>query len=131
MFTKTRTMIIGLALVGVVVVAGAVYGATAWAAGPPASTATSQATQTVSEAQRAAILDMIKDHMGLTGAEAEILADQMIARCGGLSGNDSTGNGGWGMMDGSGGCLNGANGANGSTPRGMMGNQGGMMGSWN
>ena len=86
MFKSTKTKVIGLALVGAVAIGG-VYATTAFAAGgataAPAvtTTQTAQTAQTATDPQlRASILDMLKDRMGLTGADAEKFADQMIAR---------------------------------------------------
>jgi hypothetical protein len=90
MFKTTKTKIIGLVLDGVVALGGAVYattalavhGASASAATAPApQAATAQVTQTATDSQlRSTILDMLKDHMGLTGSQAETFADQMITR---------------------------------------------------
>ena len=117
MLKTTKIKVIGLALVGVVALSGAVYATTSLAVGgASASPATAQATQTTTDSQlRATILDMLQDRMGLTGPEAEQFADQMIARmqsagpsfdleamvdrCTQLT-NANTG--GWGMMGGSG-----------------------------
>jgi hypothetical protein len=100
MLKQTKTMIAVLMAAGVVVIAGAVYVTATWAtgsaaaapfagqAGRPAVVAASPATQAVQntdqETLRAAILDMIQDHMGLSGADAEAFADQMIARMQGV-----------------------------------------------
>jgi hypothetical protein len=82
MFKSTKTKVIALALVGVVALGGAIYTTTALAAGgATASPATSATTQTTVDQQlRASVLEMLKDRMGLTGANAEQFADQMIAR---------------------------------------------------
>ena len=81
MFKRTKTRVIGLALVGAVVLAGAVYTTTAVAVGGvSAYPTTAQAAQTATESQlRSAILDMLEDHMGITGSEANSFADQMVA----------------------------------------------------
>lgn len=94
MFRTTKAKIIGLiglSLVVIVALAGVAYTATALAGGASASAATTQRAslvqtagtqaQTYDEADlRAAIIDMLEDRMGLTGAQAEEWADQMIAR---------------------------------------------------
>ncbi len=82
MLRMTKITVIGLALVGVVALGGAIYATTALAVGgASASPATAQATQTTTDSQlRATILDMLRDRMGLTGPEAEQFADQMITR---------------------------------------------------
>jgi hypothetical protein len=82
MFKTFKAKIITLALVGVVALGGAVYLTTVLTAGgASAAPAQTQTTQTATTAQlRATVLEMVKDHMGLTGTEAETLADQMVAR---------------------------------------------------
>jgi hypothetical protein len=82
MLRHTKAKVIGLVLVGVVALGGAVYAATALApGGASAAPAPAQAAQTATDSQlRASILDMLKDRMGLTGPDAEQFADQMIAR---------------------------------------------------
>jgi hypothetical protein len=86
MFKSTKTKVIGLALVGAVALGGAIYATSAMAAGgataaPATVVTTNQTAQTATDPQlRATILDMLKDRMGLTGADAEKFADQMIAR---------------------------------------------------
>jgi hypothetical protein len=122
MLRTTEARVIGLALVGVVALGGAVYAATALATGgASAAPAPAQAAQTVTDPQlRASILDMLKDRMGLTGPDAEQFADQMIARmqnanpdldvqnmvnrCAQFNNADTNAagptNGGWGMMYG-------------------------------
>jgi hypothetical protein len=82
MFKSTKSKIIGLILVGVVALGGATYATTALAVGgATAAPATVVTAQTATDPQlRASILDMLKDRMGLTGANAETFADQMIAR---------------------------------------------------
>ena len=124
MLRPTKARVIGLILVGVVALGGAVYAATALAAGgASAAPAPVQAAQTATDSQlRASILDMLKDRMGLTGPDAERFADQMIARmqnanpdldlqtmvnwCARFNSADANGNGsvngGRGMMNGSG-----------------------------
>ncbi len=122
MLRHTKVKVIGLVLVGVVALGGAVYAATALApGGASAAPAPAQAAQTVTDSQlRASILDMLKDRMGLNGPDAERFADQMIARmqnanpdfdlqtmvnsCTRFNNADTNGtdsaNGGWGMMYG-------------------------------
>jgi hypothetical protein len=123
MFKTTKAKVIGLALVGTVVLAGAVYATTALAVGgASAAPATAQAVQTTTDPQqlRSTILEMLRDRMGLTGPQAEQFADQMIARlqntnagydlqdminwCTQFLTTDANGsgstNGGWGMMGG-------------------------------
>jgi hypothetical protein len=83
MFNSAKTKVIALALVGVVALGGAIYATSALAAGgataAPATVVTT--AQAATDPQlRANILDMLKDRMGLTGADAEKFADQMIAR---------------------------------------------------
>jgi hypothetical protein len=82
MLKTFKAKIITLALVGVVALGGAVYLTAALATGgASAAAAPVQTTQTATTEQlRATVLEMIKDHMGLTGPEAETLADQMVAR---------------------------------------------------
>jgi hypothetical protein len=81
MFKSTKTKVIGLALVGAVALGGAVYATSALAAGGATAAPAVTTTQTATDPQlRASILDMLKDRMGLTGADAEKFADQMIAR---------------------------------------------------
>jgi len=131
MFKTTKTKIIALVLVGVVALGGAVYATTALAANgafaSTASTATAQAAQTAAAGSqlRSAVLGMLKNRMGLTGPDAENLADQMIARmqnidpnfdlqamvnwCNQFTGANTNG---WGMMGGNGSAYSG---------RGMMG----------
>jgi hypothetical protein len=151
MFATTKTKVIALVAVGVVALGGATYATTALAVGgATAAPATVVATQTAADPQlRASILEMLKDRMGLTGANAETFADQMIARMQGSDPdfdfqamvnwcNQYTGanTNGWGMMgggtipDGGSSDPSGAtpqNGGSGSAPRGMMG--GSMMGN--
>jgi hypothetical protein len=132
MFKTTKTKVITLVALGVVALGGATYATTALAAGgATAAPVTVVTAQTAADPQlRASILEMLKDRMGLTGADAETFADQMIARMQGIDPdldlqamvnlcNQSTGANsdadGWGMMGG------------GTTQRGMMG--GGMMGT--
>src|ERR1035437_4389700 len=83
MFKSTKTKIIGLALVGAVALGGAAYATSALGAGgataAPATAVTPTPTTTDPQL-RASILDMLKDRMGLTGADAEKFADQMFAR---------------------------------------------------
>ena len=83
MFKTTKTKIIALALVGVVALGGAIYATSALAAGgataAPATVVTTSPTAADPQL-RATILDMLKDRMGLSGADAETFADQMIAR---------------------------------------------------
>jgi hypothetical protein len=175
MFKSTRSKVIGLSLAAIVTLGGAVYGGTAIAGGVSAASSVSaaaaqpgiaqpaaltQTTQATDAAQlRAAILDMLKDRMGITGTPAEQIADQMIARMqsAGVKGNlqnmldwcnqywDSNGNGGTyprGMMGGTGGYY-GCPGLNGTTPSGTAPNsaapgsaapggitRGGMMRGW-
>lgn len=128
MFKTTKAKIIGLVLVGVVALGGAVYATTALAVnGASASTPTAQAAQTAAAGSqlRSAVLGMLKNRMGLTGPDAENLADQMIARmqnidpnfdlqamvnwCNQFTGANTNG---WGMMGGNGSAYSG---------RGMMG----------
>jgi hypothetical protein len=102
---RTKRWIATLSAVGIIALGGAVYTTTALAGGGPGwmglaggtaapalgTAAQSQTAQAPDQAQiRAAVLDMIKDRMGITGAEAETLADQMIARMqtAGISGTD-------------------------------------------
>jgi hypothetical protein len=139
MFRSTKTKIAGLALVGLVALGGAIYATTALAgSGATAFPAPAVATQTAVDPQlRASVLDMLKDRMGLTGAEAEKFADQMIARMQSINPNfdlndmvnrcnqfnDANGNG-RGMMGGNGPAYRGMMGGNGSAYGG------GMMGGW-
>jgi hypothetical protein len=151
MFRTTKTKIIGLALVGVVALTGAVYATTALAVGgATAAPATAVTAQTAADPQlRASILDMLKDRMGLTGANAEKFADQMIARmqsinpkfdlqsmvtwCNQFAGANTKGRGmmGGGTIPNAGSSnpsgISPRNSGSGFTPRGMMG--GGMMGT--
>ena len=143
MLRTTRARVIGLALVGVVALSGAIYATTALAAGgATASPVTARAAQTPTDPQlRASILDMLRERMGLTGPDAERFADQMIARmqntdpdfdlremvdrCAGYADGDTQAYGGYGMMNGYG-SYGGTNGY------GMMGGGpggGGMMGA--
>jgi hypothetical protein len=158
MLKTLKAKIITLALVGTLAVGGAVYLTSVVVAGvASAAPAPVQTTQTANTAQlRAAVLEMMEDHMGLTGTEAATLADQMVARMqsagadvdiqamidscprlndDGAAGSDSS-NYGPGMMNqnlnqnGSTrgrGALNGS-GSGYSGSSGMMG--GGMMGAW-
>ena len=149
MFKTFKAKIITLALVCVLALGGAVYLTTVLAAGgASAAPAQAQANQTANTGQlRANILEMLQDRMGITGTEAETLADQMVARmqnagsnvdiqsmidrCPRLNDNSAAGSGtgnniyGPGMMN-----------QNGSTyGRGMMNGSGatygrGMMGGW-
>jgi hypothetical protein len=82
MFKTTRAKVIGLSLVGVMALGGAIYATTALAVGgASASPAIAQATQTAADSQlRSTVLDMLRDRMGLTGPDAERFADQMISR---------------------------------------------------
>jgi hypothetical protein len=110
MLRHTKAKVIGLVLVGVVALGGAVYAATALApGGASAAPAPAQAAQTVTDSQlRSSILDMLKDRMGLTGPDAAQFADQMIARMQGANPgfdlqtmvNSCTRYKGWGMMHG-------------------------------
>jgi hypothetical protein len=152
MFKSTKTKVVALALVGMVALGAATYVTTALANGgasaAPVTAATT--TQTTLDPQlRAGILEMLKDRMGLTGADAEKFADQMIARmqsinpnfdlqamlnwCNQFIGANASGRG---MMGAGNATCPGwnATGGNGSTYRGgMMGNstyRGGMMGGW-
>jgi|WetSurMetagenome_2_1015567.scaffolds.fasta_scaffold21569_3 hypothetical protein len=114
MFKAKKTRVIGLVLVAALILVGAVYATTAWAAPNPTTTATAAAAGTTSTATatdtaqlRAAILEMLEDHMGLTGADAEKWADQMIERCeqymdGTAPGQGACGAGRGGMMNGNG-----------------------------
>jgi hypothetical protein len=117
MFRTTKSKIIGLILAGVVALGGATYATTALAdGGATAAPATVLAAQTTTDPQlRASILDMLKDRMGLTGANAERFADQMIARMQNIDPNfdfqaminwcnqyTDTNTNGWGMMGGNG-----------------------------
>lgn len=118
MFRTTKTKVITLVAVGVVALGGATYATTALAVGgATAAPATVVTAQTAADPQlRASILEMLKDRMGLTGANAETFADQMIARMQGIEPNfDLQAMVNW---------CNQYTGAN--TPRGMTG--GGMMG---
>jgi hypothetical protein len=143
MFKTRKIRVIGLVVVAALVLIGGVYGTAAWAApGPSTTGTTTQTATTADQAQlRAAILEMIKDHMGLTGAEAEQWADRMLSRMQN-AGWDSTdlqamidrceqymdGNGntdGYGY--GSGACGAGT-GTGMMGGRGMMGSGAGMMG---
>jgi len=117
MFRTTKSKIIGLVAVGVVALSGATYASTALATGgATAAPATVATAQTATDPQlRARILDMLKDRMGLTGANAETFADQMIDRmqsinpnfdpqamvnwCNQYTGDNTNG---WGMMGASG-----------------------------
>ncbi len=96
--------------------------------------------QTAADPQlRASILDMLKDRMGLTGANAEKFADQMIARMQNADPNfdfqamiDWCNQFNGDRADGPSGPANGRVPGNG---RGMMGGSGssyggGMMGGW-
>jgi hypothetical protein len=100
MFQSTRSKMIAVAVIAVLVVAGGIYATASLITGtasaetttvPPVATTATPAggaatttTQPVSAADqeklRAAILDMIKDRMGWTGADAEAFADQMLQR---------------------------------------------------
>ena len=117
MFGTTKSKIIGLVAVGVVALSGATYATAALAVGgASAAPATVVTAQTATDPQlRASILEMLKDRMGLTGANAETFADQMIARmqsinpnfdlqsmvnwCNQFAGDNANG---WGMMGASG-----------------------------
>lgn len=126
MFRTTRTRVIGLALVGAVALSGGIYATTALAAGgPSAQTAATQVGLTGPE-WRSAMLDMLEDHMGITGGEAEEFADEMFEHMQGIADDTDIqemvdwctqraddgefgpgmmngygwGYGGWGMMDG-------------------------------
>jgi hypothetical protein len=83
MFKTTKTKIIALALVGVIALGGAIYTTSVLAAGgataAPATIVTTAPTAADPQL-RATILDMLKDRMGLSGADAGTFADQMIAR---------------------------------------------------
>jgi hypothetical protein len=135
MFKTKKTRVIGLALVTALILVGAVYATAAWAAPNPTGTSTaattagttSTATATDTAQLRATILEMLKDHMGLTGADAEKWADQMISRMQQCQGDDfST------MIEQCEQYMDGAapgQGACGSGRGGMMGGNGnGMMG---
>jgi hypothetical protein len=141
---RTRTWIIVVAVIAVVALAGAVYTTGAFASGRwQAKAPTGQPAQTLTDSQiRENILDMLDDHMGITGAEAEKLADQMLERCGRLADGDGDGigscpgitNGTNGSGDNWGpGMMNGTNRGpgmmNGTTPGQMMGGRE-MMGGW-
>jgi hypothetical protein len=149
MFKTLKAKIITLALVGVVALGGAVYLTTALATGGASATpAPVQTTQTATTEQlRSTILEMLNDHMGLTGTEAERLADQMAARMQSAGANidiqamidrcprfndNSTADSGTGDNSSGPGMMN----QNGSTyGRGMMNGSGsgygnGMMGGW-
>ncbi len=155
MFGRSRRRIVILALVGVIVLgSGVFYAATALAGGAPAATSAwqsvaattgaSQATTVTTQAPtgtnqgptdaqlRATILDMIKDHMGLTGAQAERLADQMLQRMKSVGGTANLQN----MLAWCSRYLDGLqNGTSGTGPngagRGMMGRTGGWgCGGW-
>jgi hypothetical protein len=82
MFKSAKTKVIALVAVGIVALGGATYATTALATGGAAAApATAVTAQTAVDPQlRANILEMLKDRMGLTGANAETFADQMIAR---------------------------------------------------
>lgn len=82
MFKTFKAKIITLALVGVLALGGAVYLTTVLTAGgASAAPAPIQTPQTGTTDQlRSTVLEMVKDHMGLTSTEAEIFADQMVAR---------------------------------------------------
>ena len=87
MFKKTRTKIVALGVAGALVLGAAVYVTAALVTGDasaaPATNAiaAAQPAGTPDQAQlRAAVLEMLKDRMGLTGSQAEAFADQMIAR---------------------------------------------------
>jgi hypothetical protein len=88
MFKTKKTRVIGLVLVAALILVGAVYATAAWAAPNPTDTSTAataagtaSTTTAADTAQlRATILEMLEDHMGLTGADAEKRADQMISR---------------------------------------------------
>jgi hypothetical protein len=138
MFKSTKTKIITLALVGVVALGGAIYATSALAVGgASAAPATALTAQTTTDSQpRASILDMLKDRMGLTGANAETFADQMIARV-------QTVNPNFDLQDMVNWCSQfiGDNPSNpsgttpgdsgsGVTPRGMMGGNGSTYGGW-
>lgn len=81
MFKATRTKVIGLSLVAFVALGGAIYATTAWAAGgASASAAPAQATPTTEAwPLGSSLLDMLEEHMGLSGVDAEDFADDMIA----------------------------------------------------
>ena len=159
MFKTFKAKIITLALVGALALGGAIYLTTVVVGGvASAAPGPFRAAQTTDTAQlRATVLEMMEDHMGLTGAEAETLADQMVARMQGRGadvdiqamfdlcprlnddgalGSDS-GDYGPGMMNqnvnqnGST-CGPGATNGSGSDYRGGMmgGGTGGMMGGW-
>ncbi|OFW56064.1 MAG: hypothetical protein A2133_12460 [Actinobacteria bacterium RBG_16_64_13] len=149
MLRATKARIIGLALVGVVALSGAIYATAALAGGgATASPVTAPVAQTATDPQlRANILDMLRDRMGLTGPDAEQFADQMITRmqnidpdfdlqemvewCSGYAGSGTQAYGGYGMMGGYGG-TNGYGMMNGyGTPGGygmMNGSDGGYDG---
>ncbi len=82
MTRKRKSRVMGLVLAGALILAGAIYTTAAWAAPwGPAAEAPAQTQPAASDAElRAAILDMIEDHMGLTGADAEQWADRMLER---------------------------------------------------
>jgi hypothetical protein len=88
MFKAKKTRVIGLVLVAALILVGAVYATAAWAAPNPTDTSAattaagpaSTATAADTAQLRATILEMVEDHMGLTGADAEKWADQMISR---------------------------------------------------
>jgi hypothetical protein len=77
MFKTTKVRIVGLVLAGAVVLSGGIYATTALAAGGPSTETTpSQAVSTTAE-WREGMLDMLQDHMGLSGQAAEDFADEM------------------------------------------------------
>jgi hypothetical protein len=149
MFKTTRAKVIGLSLVGVMALGGAIYATTSLTVGgASASPAIAQATQTATDSQlRSTILDMLRDRMGLTGPDAEKFADQMISRmqnagagfdlqamvdrCARFGDANNANANGRGMMNGSGsvngrGMMNGSGWANGvTTPSTGASNPGG------
>jgi hypothetical protein len=133
MLRRTKITITALTFAGAVIVGGGIYGFTAATdhsmAAPAATTTQSNDTQSTQEL-RTQILDMLEDHMGLTGTEAEKLADTMAQRMQQAGHADvadmikqCVDNGGTGMM-GDSGMMGGADGT------GMMGDSdgSGMMG---
>jgi hypothetical protein len=128
MFRTTKTKIVTIALVGAVALGGAIYATTAWATGGAnAAPSPASVSQTADQAQlRASALEMLKDRMGITGPEAERLADQMIAAMGNLNpGFDLQDMFDWCAGNGIGGAYSKDNGStDGGYGYGMMGGYG-------
>jgi hypothetical protein len=78
MLRTTKTRVIGLALAGAVVLSGGIYATTALAIGGSSTdTAPTQQAPSSTAEWRAGMLDMLQDHMGLSGQAAEDFADEM------------------------------------------------------